>query len=505
VNRPETRREPDDSMTDTAAPRTGWASLLELNRYHWFVFAVAALGWLADCFDQQLFNLARKAAVTELLAPPPADDPRLTAEAARLNVSLTDPAIASYASRLRLGDINRAAGFATSVFLVGWAVGGIVFGVLGDRWGRVKTMVVTILMYSVFTGLSALSISTTDFAVYRFLTGLGVGGEFAVGVALLAETMPDRARPYTLGLLQASSAVGNTVAALLYIGMGTLEQGGTFQSWTIAGRPVTAWRLLFVIGVIPALLAVLVRRRLKEPERWKQAARSDRDELGSYRALFREPRWRRNALFGLLLAFAGVVGLWGIGFFSIDLIQTALRKTFVAEGYAGPALEGQLKVWAGITSLMLQVGGFFGMFAFSWATAHIGRRPAFAFTFLFAAASTAFVFLNLRERSDIYWMLPVMGFFQFAIFGGYAIYFPELFPTRLRSTGTSFCYNVGRLVAAAGPAALGVLTSEVFAGYGHSDPSLPQRYAGVAMCSVFLLGLVALPFLPETRNQPLPE
>lgn len=492
-------------MAEPVAPHTGWASLLQLNRYHWFVFTVAALGWLADCLDQQLFNLARKAAVTELLAPPSADDPRILAEAARLHVTPSDPAIANYAHRLRLGEINRAAGFTTSVFLVGWAVGGVFFGVLGDRWGRVKTMVVTILTYSVFTGLSALSVSTVDFSLYRFLTGLGVGGEFAVGVALLAETMPDRARPYTLGLLQASSAVGNTVAALLYIWMGNLEQVGTFQSWTLAGRPVTAWRLLFVVGVIPALLAVLVRRRLQEPERWRHAARSDKKSLGSYRELFREPRWRRNALFGLMLAFAGVVGLWGIGFFSIDLIQTALRKTFAAEGYSGPALEGQLKIWAGITSLMLQVGGFFGMFAFSWVTAHLGRRPTFALTFLFAAASTAFVFLNLRERSDIYWMLPIMGFFQFAIFGGYAIYFPELFPTRLRSTGTSFCYNVGRLVAAAGPAALGLLTSGVFAVYGRTDPSLPQRYAGVAMCSVFLLGLVALPFLPETRNQPLPE
>jgi hypothetical protein len=119
--------------------------------------------------------------------------------------------------------------------------------------------------------------------------------------------------------------------------------------------------------------------------------------------------------------------------------------------------------------------------------------------------STAFTFWSFQSIGDIFWMIPVMGFCQLALFGGYAIYFPELFPTRLRSTGTSFCYNVARFVAAAGPAALGLLTSRVFNEHAKQDESLPLRYAGITMCAVFLVGLVVLPFAPETKGKPLPE
>src|SRR5258707_413268 len=173
----------------------------ELTRYHWFVLVVAALGWLFDTMDQQLFNLARKPAVTHLIHASPGDL-----------------------------DIDKYAGYATTIFMVGWALGGLAFGILGDRIGRAKTMLLTILLYSLFTGLSALSTGFYDFAFYRFLTGLGVGGEFAVGVSLVAEVMPDRARPFALGWLQALSALGNMTAALISIAMGKLEEMGQINS-----------------------------------------------------------------------------------------------------------------------------------------------------------------------------------------------------------------------------------------------------------------------------------
>jgi MFS family permease len=152
---------------------------------------------------------------------------------------------------------------------------------------------------------------------------------------------------------------------------------------------------------------------------------------------------------------------------------------------------------------MFNLGAAFGIYAFTRITAFSGRRPAFAVSYVLAMLSTAWVFWFLDSLSDVFWMVPIMGFCQLALFGGYAIYFPELFPTRLRSTGISFCYNVARFVAAAGPSMLGILSSQVFAeSKGYAEP---MRYAGLTMCSVFLIGLVALPFAPETKGQPLPE
>jgi MFS family permease len=257
--------------------------------------------------------------------------------------------------------------------------------------------------------------------------------------------------------------------------------------------------MMFLMGGLPALLAIFVFRKLKEPEQWTKA-KAEKKKLGSMGELLTDPRWRHNTIIGMLLAFAGVVGLWGIGFFSFDLLSSVLDKSLRAQGMAENLIAGKKTFWTGIASLLQNAGAFFGIYVFTRVTHYTGRRKAFAISFLAAMGITAFTFWNLKTFSDIMWMIPLMGFCQLALFGGYAIYLPELFPTRLRSTGTSFCYNVGRFVAALGPLTLGLLTSRVYAGYPE-----PMRYAGVTMCLVFLIGLAALPFAPETKGKPLPE
>ncbi len=433
----------------------------ELNGYHWFVLSVASMGWAFDTMAQQLFNLARKPAIRDLLggnAPGPV--------------------------------VDQQAAYATAIFMIGWAIGGVYFGQLGDKIGRAKTMMITILSYTIFTGLSVFATGIWDFNIYRFLCGLGVGGQFGIGVALVAEVVPQRARAHALGTVQAASALGNMLAATTGIVLGQLEQSGTITS---------AWRYMFAAGALPAPLAFVVFKKLKEPEQWLKA-KAEKKKMGSYGELFADPRWRKNSIVGFLLGFAGIVGLWGIGFFSYDLFRPVLERTFTAQGLTGGALAGKVTTWIGVTSLLQNLGCFFGIYAFTYLTAYTGRRPAFAISFLAAMIVTAYTFWNLRYISEIFWMVPLMGFCQLALFGGYAIYFAELFPTRLRSTGTSFCYNVGRFVAAAGPFTLGYLTKEVFA-----DKAEPMRYAGVSMCLVFLIGLAALPFAPETKGKPLPE
>lgn len=531
------------STPNASAEDPGFQWWRLLNRYQWFVLAVAALGWLLDCMDQQLFNLARVPAMKDLLRD-----------------TLPPGATAQQMSSL----VSEHAGYATAIFLLGWATGGLIFGVLGDRIGRAKTMLITILLYSGCTGLSAFATAFWDFALYRFLTGLGVGGEFAVGVALVAEVMPDRARPYALSLLQALSTVGNIGAAVTSMSLGHLEETGVLGN--LGGWP--AWRWMFVVGAVPALLVVVVRRKLREPDRWVQLKQNqtaaEAKKLGDYGELFGNPNWRlpasiagallvsgillaflgpkawsaveifpgfsqlklvvtgfavaalaagiwcvfggggdttyrRRAVAGLMLALAGVIGVWGIAFFSFDLVRSVLAKKFELEGITGTELAGKLTFWAGITSMIQNVGAFLGIYTFGIVAQRMGRKPAFAIALVFAMFSVAGTFWFLRGFADL-WMVFVMGFGTLALFGGYAVYFPELFPTRLRSTGTSFCYNVGRFVAASGPAALGLLTGTIF-----KDTPEPLRYAGVTMCSVYIIGLLALPFAPETKGKPLPE
>ncbi len=534
-------------------PSSGKYWFQHLTGYHWLVFAVATSGWMFDCMDQRLFILARKPALGQLLggqatlnddfgkqrielllAMPPDErersllnqfglenagelGARLGAEqiAALLSVPTggSDAGLAERLGEERVVElravvgrdgasayVNKFSGRATASMIFGWATGGLIFGMLSDKIGRVKTLVITLFFYAGFTGMSALSVASWDFIVYRFLVGLGVGGQFAAAATLVAETMPDHCRAQALGSLQALSAVGNITGSLL-----ARLIAPEFEFMGL----LMGWRVLFLIGVLPALLALLMIRHLKEPEKWiearKAAADGTKKKMGSYIDLFADKRWRKNTIIGVTLAVTGVVGLWGIGFFSPELVDEALKDE--------PA-----HVVSNVRSIgtMLQdVGSFFGMFAFMAMATFLGRRQAFFCALLLGMVVTAFVFTNLETASDTYWMLPMLGFATLAIFGGYAIYFPELYPTRLRNTGVGFNYNVGRYLAVPFPMvlmALGAFFTTAFQEGGgiqsfYSSIGLTSgfRASAVTMTLVYAIGMFALLFAPETKGKPLPE
>ena len=546
----------------------------------WWVLVVAALGWLFDVMDQRLFVLSRASALDELLSVH-ADDGLMAriakGEALALEVAQalgTDPGIApgqivtiegadaanprplivlpprSEGGRprklaiVRRGtppetwvfpdpDRNAFIGrMATAIFLAGWATGGIFFGIIADKWGRVFTMMLTILVYAVFTGLSAFSVSWIDYSVYRFLTGLGVGGEFAAGAALVAEVMTPRARPYALGLLQALSALGNVLGSVVGLMM---KPSDPVAQWD-------RWRGLYLVGIIPAILVLVIRGRLKEPERWRSVRQSTvgilGQNLGAMGDLF-SARWRRNTWVGLLLGTAGVIGIWGVGFWTPELVKSMtpdpsiratmfalqdvggflglLAITLVTEGAAQsrrvPSTIG-LVASCGLAGLLVWLGGgrvehpvltaLLGIVScgalycvctlLGVVTGGMGRRRGFLLSFILALAATIAVFRFMVEEGQIYWMIPILGFCVLLPFGMYAIYFPELYPTRIRTTGSSFCYNASRYLAAGGIFLMGSLGTV-----------LDLRESGQVFALVYIVGMVATFWALETRGKPLVE
>jgi MFS family permease len=434
------------------------------DRYQWFVFIAATLAWCFDCLVQQVFNLARDGAVEQLVS----DRSRVT----------------------------EFASYTTSFFLIGWAAGGLIFGSLGDRFGRVRVLTATLLVYSACTGLSAFASGYAGFCACLSLTGLGVGGVFGLCVALVTDTVSDRDRAPALGLLQSISALGNIAAAFIGLGVGALA------ARSLLPFDLKAWQGLFLVGALPACGCALALLHLPEPMKWVQA-RADGAKrgikFGSYRRLLGHSRWSRHAWLGLALCCSGIVGLWGIGNFHPKIVRSIVDLHFAGTHLAPAALAGQKAHWTSLALLFQNLGGFVGMLALAKFAQVKGRRPAFAIALLLSFLSTQLVFRYLRDFSQIYWMLPIMGFGQLSVFGVYAVYLPELFPNSLRSTGTGFCYNFGRLAAALAPFTVGQITKNL----GGDVEGF--RTAGLWVSLVLLAGIAVLPFLPETKDHALPE
>ena len=443
----------------------------QLSGYHWFVLIVASAAWFFDCLDQRLFSLARVPALVELMKLP-----------------ASDPALQAFGKVV------------TACFLIGWGIGGLIFGAFGDKFGRARMLTLTILIYSAFTGLSYFSQTKLDFTIFRFLTGVGVGGVFGLAVALIAETVPDGARTQCLGVLQILSTVGNITAGFAKMGIDALERNHTI----VAG---SGWRWMFLIGAVPACMIVFTRGYLKEPEKWlrlkEQGLLPKGGIFSPYTALLAQARWRKNLLIGTLIASTGVIGLWAIGEYAVDL-QKVVFKQYFEKLVPADQVKGEVDWAITVAYLWNMFGAAAGMMLFT-RIAQIGRRLAFFIGFTAAMVATFLVYQNMGSPIAARWMMFLMGAAQLSVFAGFAIYLPELFPSRLRSTGTSFCYNLGRFAAAAGSFFSAKLTADVFGKYAAQDASLPLRYAAMTMCAIFLIGIIATIFAPETKGQPLPE
>ncbi|MBM3887977.1 MAG: MFS transporter [Verrucomicrobia bacterium] len=415
----------------------------EVTRYQWLVLIIASAGWVFDAFEGQIFNIMRNQMLADILQ----------VDGAHADVKY-------------FGDVF------LGVFLVGGAVGGLAFGSLADRWGRRPTIVVTILMYSLFSGLTYFAQTWWQVAILRFLVATGVGGEWAVAASLVAEVFPQRARAHASGIFHSTSILGTWLAA-------------------ITGLAVAAqWRYAFLISVIPALLVVWVLASVKESERWVAGATGSKGrQAGSFRELLTDPRWASRAILGMLLAAVGLGTFWGVSVAGQDLAKEFL----VRHGVAPESAAERAKFAYGVIQA---IGGGLGLLSFGPLCVRLGRRRAFILMHVVAVVVVPITCYLPASYWQLLCLLPVFGFFTLGMHAGYAVYFPELFPTHLRATGAGFCFNGGRIVAAS------VL---FFSGWLKALPGMELRLAITLLGFVFLLGLVIIWFLPETKDQPLPE
>ncbi len=412
-----------------------------ITGYEWLVLAIASAGWIFDVYEGQIFNITRTAMLTEILGGEGAD-------------------VAKY------GDLF------LGIFLLGGTVGGLAAGTLADRYGRKPIMVVTILMYSLFSGLTYFASELWHVAALRFLVAMGVGGEWAVAASLVAEVFPARARAHASGIFHASSVIGTWMAALAGIAVGA------------------QWRYAYLLGVIPALLILWVRSSVKEPKQWEaKKAEGASAQLGSFKDLLTNPAWNKRALFGMLLAAVGLGTFWAVSVASQDLVREMLTSAGMDKAEAG----AKAKFAYGIVQT---AGGGLGLLAFGPLCARFGRRKAFIGIQLAAFIIVPITCFGPQTYTQLLWILPVYGFFTLGMHAGYAIYFPELFPTHVRATGTSFCFNGGRILAA--PMLL-------FSGWLKADAGIDLGVAISLLGFLYLVGVVVVLFLPETNKQELIE
>lgn len=399
-----------------------------VERRAWKALFAAQLGWALDAMDFLLFTFALRAIQREF--------------------GLADPVM----------------GLLTSVALVAGAAGGIAFGRLADRFGRVRAMTWSILLYSGATALLATSHSLAELILWRALVGLGMGGEWSAGSVLVAESWPPALRARAMGLMQAGWAVGALAAAGLSALI--LEPYG--------------WRVLFLVGALPAVAAFLIRRTVQEPDLWTAQRERPAASATGFRPIFRPPLLQRTLLASALAAFV-LVAYWGLFSWLPSFLATPVEK-----GGAGLSLTRSAH-WM----VLVQLGAFAGYVTFGWIADKLGRRPAFTL-FMIAASIVVPLYALAPSATVLTFVGPLVGFFGSGYFSIFGALLAELYPTSLRGTAQGFCYNAGRLASAIAPWAIG--------------RAAQTRGLGMAIginAGFFALAGILVWFLPETKGTDL--
>ena len=426
------------------------------TRYQWLVFFVVWAGWSLDATDFGLFSLVLRPALTELLGGQPT-----------------------------IAEIGRVGGLLSTVGLLGWALGGFLFGIIADYIGRVRALAVSILIYSVFTGLQGLSHSALELGIYRFFAGVGTGAEIIVGIPLVAEAFAEGHRTKILGVMMTGGAMGSIIGGQIYALIGGY-----------------GWRWVFFVGVAPALLLLLIRRGMVEPEHF-QAVRERRRALTTVaRAASAEDReflrfvplqlfnkdLRFNTFVGLLFALGTLLAIWTTVIWLPTIQSLMLEKEGIKGAAAAPIIGRNMMLWG--------IGGIFGYACFGFIADLIGRRPAVAFYNTGTLVLGLTLFLAVDSMTPYPYLLLIYGFFVLGVFSGHAVYIPELFPTHVRATAVSFCNGGARVITSFGPLVAGLLAAP-FGGNFNKPAALMTCFA--------LLSIYAMYLGRETRADPLPH
>jgi MFS family permease len=434
--------------------------VLDMTGYQWTVLFAAWLGWGFDVFDGLLFNYVAPNCVPTLLG-------------------LTIGSPEAKAATLQW------TGILTSLLLIGWGLGGILFGRVCDKIGRTKTLLLTMALYSLGTALCAIAPNIWSLVLFRIVASLGIGGEWAAGASMVAEVVPEKRRVEAGALLYTSAPMGLFLATFV-----TYQIQGVFFRST----PEVAWRYVFLFGLIPAAVAFVVRMFVKEPERWKHVAE---DRVHPKLSELFSPEFIKITLSGFGMALVALVMWWSCNAF-IPTVATGLaQRTAAAQGLGLDATRALGEQWKAFAGNCFNLGGLIGTlltvpFAKFW-----GRKPMYILYFLLSAISLMATFgLDLAPHDRLYGYFFI-GLSVFGVFGSFTYYLPELFPTRLRGTGSGFCYNAGRFIAAGGPFLVGAIASR---GKDSLDAALAVLFwVGV----VPLVGLLLMPWVMETKGRQL--